>query len=275
MRDKPELKRKLLNACAAVTSFVVVLVLSYLYTLLEAVIYPDRFPYGVTVALWVLALGAGIALMFGAYRPRPAAESEFAAEEAVPPPRRGKPIYLVPATVFALLAVNIVFSLCGIAKTDAPTYKAGEFALRAVLGCTVIPVLEESFFRGALLSGLREREDPLALRIGAALLTGAAFAVFHPENGFRFALAAGVILAVPAPFPEGGKRRFLPPFAPIAAHALYNLALYLSLALMMTGLDPVTTLSIFAGAAAVTAGIMILTGGKSDAKRRKNKENNG
>ncbi|MBR3424284.1 MAG: CPBP family intramembrane metalloprotease, partial [Clostridia bacterium] len=183
--------------------------------------------------------------------------------------RPENPAYLVPAAVFLLLAVNVLISMSGLVKTDAPSYSTRELIIRAILGCTVYPILEETFFRGVLLGALRERDDPLPARIGAAVITAVAFAAVHPESGYVFPFAAGVILAAIAPYGPAVKKRSMIPVGPIAAHTLYNLSLYVSLALTATGIEPVVLLSVFAGVAAITAGIMLLTGGKSRWKEKK------
>ena len=78
-----------------------------------------------------------------------------------------------------------------------------------------------------------------------------------------------MILAVIAPYGASEGKRSVIPVGAIVAHALYNLALYVSLALTMTGIEPVVPLSAMAGVAAVTAGIMLLTGGKARWKEKK------
>ena len=266
MTDSAETKRRVFNVCVAAVSFFAMIAVSYCLSLLGTVITPGELPVGMAAAFWAISLGAGAVPALCVYRPRPVCESEYA--ETVPVPGNRKPAFLVPGAVCMLLAVNIFVSVSGIGDVSVPSYPYGELIFRAILGCTVYPVLEETFFRGALLSALRERDDPLPWKLAASALTAVAFAAVHRESGFVFALAAGIILTIPAPYEYSGKRRFALPFAPIAAHALYNLALYVSLAFSMTGIEPVITLSVSAGIAAIVTGVMML-GGRKQCKEKK------
>ncbi|MBQ7475337.1 MAG: CPBP family intramembrane metalloprotease [Clostridia bacterium] len=270
MESKREIKRRVLNVSAAVLALFIVFLLSRFYTLFGAAVFPESLPVYCDAAAWALFLFAGAAVLYGAYRPPVTAEGEVG---AAAPPRRKKPLYLVPVTVFLLLTLDLSVSFFGQGGNALPDLRGGELVLRAVLGCTVYPFCEETFFRGVLLSAVREKDDPPPVRLAAVLLTAAAFAFFHRDGGFLFALAAGAVLSIPAPYGAAGPARFSPPFGPIAAHAAYNLALYSAAALARAGVDPLLTVSAFAGAAAAAAGIMILAGGKN-AKRRKDKKDN-
>ena len=268
MEKNGDLRRRIVNAAVAVAAFFTVFALSYLLTVLISSVLktePSSLPFGVVTAVWAASLGAGCVFALAFVRPLPA--PEFPAD--VVPRRTEKRAFLVPVSVFLLLAVNVIISLSGSGNTEVPSYTAREFDVRAALGCTVYPILEETFFRGVLLGALRERDDPLVLRLAAVAVTAVAFAATHREGGFVFSLAAGFILAVPAPYGLTEGRRSAIPFGAIAAHALYNLALYVSLAIMMTGFEPVIPLAVFAGVAAVTAGIMMLVGGKDRWKEKK------
>ncbi|MBQ6262722.1 MAG: CPBP family intramembrane metalloprotease [Clostridia bacterium] len=269
MENNAEKKRRIVNAVAAAVSFFAAFGLSrLLFFAASALLKTDAaLPAGVSAALTAVSLGVGCAPALAVARPRPEAEGEFPGSGE--PLRSKKPAYLVPAAVFLLLAVNVLISTSGLVKTDAPSYSTRELIIRAILGCTVYPVLEETFFRGVLLGALRERDDPIPARIGAAVVTAVGFAAFHPGSGYVFPFAAGVILAAIAPYGLTAKKRSLIPVGPIAAHALYNLALYVSLALTATGIEPVVPLSVFAGIAAIAAGVMLLTGGKARWKEKK------
>ncbi len=270
MEKNAEKKRRTVNAGAAVVSFFAVLALSRLLSLSAAALLKadvSSLPAGASAAVWALSLGVGCALTLAVARPRPS--DEGGPERESPPQRRDRPVFLIPAAVFLLLAVNVLISLSGLGGADVPSYSAREFIIRAILGCTVYPIMEETFFRGVFLGALRERDDPPVLRIAAVLITAVAFAAVHPWDGFPFNLAAGVILAVPAPYGLTAEKKTLIPVGPIVAHALYNLALYAALALTVTGFEPVISLSVFAGIAAISAGIMMLVGGKARWKEKK------
>ena len=270
MGTKEEKKRRIVNAIAAAAAFFAVFALSRLLgAAASSLLGTDGspLPAGVNAAVWAVSFGAGCALALFVIRPRPAPENVI--PEEARRPRRAGAAYLVPAALFLLLAVNITISLTGLGNTEVPSYSTREFIVRAILGCTVYPILEETFFRGVVLGALRERDDPFLLRLGAVALTAAAFAAVHPDGGFLFPFIAGVILAAVAPYgPSEGKRSVIPVGA-IVAHALYNLSLYVSLALTKAGVEPVVPLSAIAGVAAVTAGIMLLTGGKARWKEKK------
>ena len=270
MGNKDEKKRRIVNAIAAAAAFFAVFALS---RLLSAAAYAllvtdgSHLPAGVNAAIWAVSLGAGCALALAVVRPR--REAENVIPEEVRKPLRAGAVYLVPAALFLLLAVNITISLTGLGSAEVPSYSTREFIIRAILGCTVYPILEETFFRGVLLGALRERDDPFLLRLAAVAATTAAFAAVHPDGGFVFTFIAGVILAAIAPYGTSEGRRSVIPVGAIAAHALYNLSLYVSLALTKAGAEPIVPLSAIAGIAAVTAGIMLLTGGKSRWKEKK------
>jgi membrane protease YdiL (CAAX protease family) len=147
-------------------------------------------------------------------------------------------VLVVIAAVVATVMVTVATSLLGHAPPEADQVDACvRGSALALLGPVVIlgaPAAEEIFFRGFLFRGLRRR-----FRFWpAALISGAAFGAVHiiPVTARQ---AAGTALIAPALFVVGvglafvyERRKSL--LAPMAAHAVFNVVGFLSIALART-----------------------------------------
>lgn len=104
--------------------------------------------------------------------------------------------------------------------------RGGPVVIAGVLALAVLwaPVVEESFFRGALYHHLRRRWRV----IGSALLVGVLFAVIHPQGivGVPVIASLGIVLAVVREW-RGSI------IGPMTAHALHNLTALLVVLLLV------------------------------------------
>lgn len=129
--------------------------------------------------------------------------------------------YRVFSAIFAgivcavvLFCGNLLYSRYVYGSSTAPDLPFGVMLL--FLGL-IVPLAEESFFRGCILTSLTDAGiSPTA----SVILSSAAFAAIHDVRVMPFAFFAGVCLAVTSR--ACGKGSVIPCFT---AHALYNIAL--------------------------------------------------
>ena len=265
MADGSERRRRVLNFCAAVAAFLLLFGCSRAlgFAARLALGVEGELPAGIEAVVWAISFFCAIAALSAIYRPAPEPERfAYEGEELPPQPseKKRRPAYLVPVALFVLLAVDIILYFSGFSSEQTVSFaSAGDFALRAALGCAVYPILEETFFRGLMLRALCERDDRFVIRAAAVVFHAAAFASVHRSGGFLFAFIAGVALAVPAPLGRADNFKSFIPVGCVIAHALYNLSLFAAAALGAAGIcDPATALCATAGAVAIVAGVMIL-----------------
>ena len=112
--------------------------------------------------------------------------------------RRFKPSALlwVLAAIFVYYAFAVAYVVVfGEPKQEDLADKLGPVAVQVLLIAIVVPICEETCFRGMLFGGLRERMP----RIGAALLSGLIFGALHATTGVSAVpplMVFGVILAL-------------------------------------------------------------------------------
>jgi membrane protease YdiL (CAAX protease family) len=112
--------------------------------------------------------------------------------------RRFKPSALL--WVLAAIVVYVAFAVAytavfGEPKQEDVAEKLGPVAVQVLLIAIVVPICEETCFRGMLFGGLRERLP----RLAAALLSGLIFGALHATTGITAVpplMAFGVILAL-------------------------------------------------------------------------------
>ena len=112
--------------------------------------------------------------------------------------RRFKPSALLwaLAAIFVYYAFAVAYVVVfGEPKQEDLADKLGPVAVQVLLIAIVVPICEETCFRGMLFAGLRERMP----RIGAALLSGLIFGALHATTGVSAVpplMVFGVILAL-------------------------------------------------------------------------------
>ncbi|MFI5028653.1 MAG: CPBP family intramembrane glutamic endopeptidase [Solirubrobacterales bacterium] len=95
---------------------------------------------------------------------------------------------------YFVIAVAYV-ALFGAPKQQDIAEKLGPVAVQVVLIAVIVPICEETCFRGMVFAGLRERMP----RIGAALLSGLIFGALHATTGISAVpplIVLGVLLAL-------------------------------------------------------------------------------
>jgi uncharacterized protein len=96
--------------------------------------------------------------------------------------RRFKPSALlwVLAAMFTYLALAVAYvAIFGEPKQEDIAEKLGPVAVQVLLIATIVPICEETCFRGMLFGGLRERMP----RFAAALVSGLIFGALHATTG--------------------------------------------------------------------------------------------
>jgi membrane protease YdiL (CAAX protease family) len=112
--------------------------------------------------------------------------------------RRFKPSALlwVLAAMFTYLALAVAYvAIFGEPKQEDIAEKLGPVAVQVLLIATIVPICEETCFRGMLFGGLRERMP----RFAAALVSGLIFGALHATTGVTAVpplMIFGVILAL-------------------------------------------------------------------------------
>jgi membrane protease YdiL (CAAX protease family) len=112
--------------------------------------------------------------------------------------RRFKPSALlwVLAAMFTYLALAVAYvAIFGEPKQEDIAEKLGPVAVQVLLIAIVVPICEETCFRGMLFGGLRERMP----RFAAALVSGLIFGALHATTGVTAVpplMIFGVILAL-------------------------------------------------------------------------------
>lgn len=105
-------------------------------------------------------------------------------------------LWVVPAAVGLQLAIAVVYSALHVQGTDKPSRhllgsaSGGQLIILAGLTIVVVPAIEELFFRGTLLPGLRDLVGSASVPATAVLAVGL--------DGILFGLAHGEWVQLPA-----------------------------------------------------------------------------